>query len=173
MPRIFSKALALFAAFVLVPAVLCAQQSQQNHQNGQAKLQKSQQTTGPNGDVAPATAPLQVNPEGLLPVLPMGPLPRPNGSPNLTNQYIDQTIPQRINQQLPVFRGMAELQQGGNTSNPNPNQLANGGLNGTAQSGTRGGKNARGLSTKQSNQPNNQRGTGQHANPGQGQGQSP
>ena len=160
------------AVFALAQPALFAQQ-QQNKQSGQTKLQKTQQSSGPNEDVAPATAPLQVNPEGLLPVLPMGPLPRPNGSPNYTVQYIDQTIPQHINQQLPLYRNMAETLQGGNTSNPVANQLANGGLNGVAQRGSRASKNARGLSTQQSNQPNNQHGTGQHANPGQGQGQSP
>jgi hypothetical protein len=161
------------AVLLLAPAIVLGQQQQQNKQNGQTRLQKNQQTTGPNQEVAPTTAPLQQNPEGLLPVLPMGPLPRPNGSPNFTNQYINQTIAQHLNQQLPFYRSMAEIQAGGNTSNPIPNQLANGGLNGVAQSGTRGGKNARGLSTQQSNQPNNQHGTGQHANPSQGQGQSP
>jgi hypothetical protein len=157
----------------VAPAAALAQQAQ-NRQGGQTKAQKGQQATAePNDRVAPAASPLMQNPEGLLPVLPMGPLPRPNGSPNYTNQYIDQTIPQHIPQQLPIYRNMAEQLAGGNTSTPNPNQLANGGLNGVAQKGVRGGKNARGLSTQQSNQPNNQHGTGQHANPGQGQGQSP
>lgn len=163
--------LALAAVLLLAPAVVLGQQ--QNKQNGQSGKQKGSQTSQPNQQVAPTVSPLNQNPEGLLPVLPMGPQPRPNGSPNYTSQYLDATIAQHINQQLPVSRSMAELQAGGNTSNPNPNQLANGGLNGAAQSGNRHGKNARGLSTRQSNQPNNQHGTGQHANPGQGQGQSP
>ncbi|HEV2379915.1 MAG TPA: hypothetical protein VG206_08990 [Terriglobia bacterium] len=156
---------------VLVPGMALAQQ--QNKQNGQSGKQKNQQGNQPNQQVAPQVSPLETNPEGLLPVLPMGPLPRPNGSPNYTNQYVDQSIPQHMNQQLPFYRSMAELQAGGNTSTPNPNRLSNGAINGVAQTGVRGGKNARGLSTQQSNQPNNQHGTGQHANPGQGQGQSP
>ncbi|HEY6290603.1 MAG TPA: hypothetical protein VI455_03450 [Terriglobia bacterium] len=170
-----SLAVALLAptvmALLLAPAVMLGQQ--QNKQNGQSRLQKNQQTNEPTDQVAPATAPLMTNPEGLLPVLPMGPLPRSNGSPNYTNQYLNQTINQKIYQQLFQFVNMAEPQAGGNTSNPNANQLSNGGLNGVAQANTRGAKNARGLSTQQSNQPNNQHGTGQHANPGQGQGQSP
>lgn len=161
---------ALAAVMLLAPAVMLGQQ---NKQNGQTGKQKSQQTTQPNDQVAASASPLNQNPEGLLPVLPMGPQPRPNGSPNYESQYLDATIPQHLNQQLPFYRNMGELQAGGNTSSPNPNQLANGGLNGVAQRGVRGGKNARGLSTQQSNQPNNQHGTGQHANPGQGQGQSP
>src|SRR5579863_5912632 len=172
MRKVDLKASLLVAAvLVLAPGIGLAQQ--QNKQNGQSGKQKSQAGNQPNEQVAPQVSPLEANPEGLLPVLPMGPLPRPNGSPNYTNQYIDQSLPQHVNQQLPVYRSMAELQQGGNTSTPNPNRLANGAINGVAQSGVRGGKNARGLSTQQSNQPNNQHGTGQHANPGQGQGQSP
>ena len=163
--------LALAAVLLVAPALILGQQVQ-NKQSGQSSKQATQQATQPSDQIAPAASPLNQNPEGLLPVLPMGPQPRPNGSPNYTNQYIDATIAQHINQQLSVYRSMAVLQAGGNTSNPNPNQLANGALNGAAQTGIRGGKNARGLSTQQSNQPNNQHGTGQHANPGQGQGQS-
>jgi hypothetical protein len=167
-----TAALSIATALLLLPAMASAQQ-QQNKQNGQSKLQKSAQANQPNQQVAPSTSPLDQNPEGLLPVLPMGPLPRPNGSPNYTNQYVNQTVYQTINQTLPFYRTMAEMLAGGNTSSPNANQLSNGGLNGVAQKNGKGGKNSRGLSTQQSNQPTNENGTGQHANPGQGQGQSP
>ena len=164
---------AAYAAAVILLLAPPATLAQQNKQNGQARLQKSQQGGAPVDQVAPAEAPLEQNPEGLLPVLPMGPLPRSNNSPNYVNQNVNQAINQKIYQQLFTYISMAEPQPGGNTSSPNANLLADGGLNGAAQTGARGGKNARGLSTKQSNSRNQQGGTGQHSNPGQGQGQSP
>ena len=160
-------------ALLLAPSGTFGQQ-QQNKQTGQTRMQKQgEQQDEPSGRVAPVAAPLLYNPAGLLPVLPMGPLPRSNGSPNYTDQYQDQAIDQKIPQQVMQFVNMAEPQPGGNSSSPNPNQLSNGALNGVAQSNAPSSKNARGLSVKQNNQQNQQNGQGQHANPGQGQGQSP
>lgn len=178
--------LSVAAVLVLAPLVVCAQQpqQQQNKQNPALRPSKNpQQQNQPNSQVAPATSPLVLNAEGLLPVLPMGPFPKPNGSPNYVNQYINQTVnPTATNvgangvilQQISQYVSMSELQAGGNTSNPLPNQIANGGLNGVAQGETHHGKNARGLTTKPSTSTqSNQNGQGQHANPGQGQGQTP
>jgi hypothetical protein len=185
MTRVFLK-LAAVIMVLLVPLLVHAQQpqQQQNKQNAATRPSKgSQQQNQPNEAVAPATSPMLLNGSGFLPVLPMGPFPKPNGSPNYENQNINQTVNPATNnvgangvilQQISQYVNMSELLAGGNTSNPVPNQLANGGLNGVAQNQSHHGKNARGLTTKPSTSTQtNENGQGQHSNPGQGQGQSP
>jgi hypothetical protein len=185
MTRVSTK-LAAVIVLSLAPLVVHAQQpqQQQNKQNPALRPSKnSQQQNQPNGAVPPPTSPLVLNAEGLLPVLPMGPFPRPNGSPNYVNQYINQTVNPSasligangiILQQTSQYISMSEVLAGGNTSNPVANQLSNGGLNGVAQGERHYGKNARGLTTKPStSNQSNQQGQGQHANPSQGQGQTP
>jgi len=171
---------------LLAPLLVRAQQPQQpqNKQNPATRPSKNpQQQNQANSAVAPTISPMIANAEGLLPVLPMGPFPKPNGSPNYVNQYINQTVNPTTNnvgsngyilQSISQYISMSEVQAGGNTSTPVANQLANGGLNGVAQNESHHGKNARGLTTKPSTSTqSNQNGQGQHSNPGQGQGQSP
>lgn len=181
------RKMAVKASWVLLlaPLLVHAQQpqQQQNKPNPATRPSKNSQQNQSTETVAPTISPMLINGEGFLPVIPMGPFPKPNGSPNYENQNINQTVNPATNnvgangiilQQISQYISMSELQAGGNTSNPVPNQLANGGLNGVAQHQSHHGKNARGLTTKPSTSTqSNQNGQGQHSNPGQGQGQSP
>jgi hypothetical protein len=162
------------AILALAPAVAWAQQqpvrqkrNSQNQQNGISTNLSIQ----PN----PLSSPLLRNPEGLTPVLSLGPLPRNNASPQFIsdtaymNTQINQQVVQLTNQYLNMQQNMA----GGNGP-PGSSQTGNGSsLTGNSNvNGKQRGKNARGLAPeKQTNKM--QEGTGAHANPAQGQGQSP
>ena len=163
------------AILVLAPAVAWAQQppvkqkrNSQNQQNGISTNLSIQ----PN----PLSSPLLRNPEGLTPVLSLGPLPRNNASPQFISDtaYMNTQINQQIVPLANQFINMQENMAGGNgppgsaqTGNGSSLQAKGTGVNGKAQ-----GKNARGLTPQEQSQ-QSQQGSGAHANPAQGQGQSP
>ncbi|HXJ93147.1 MAG TPA: hypothetical protein VMT20_09730 [Terriglobia bacterium] len=163
------------AVLILTPAVVWAQQTpvkqkrnSQNQQNGISTNLSVQ----PN----PMSSPLLRNPEGLTPVLSLGPLPRNNGSPQFTSDtaYMNTQINQQI---IPLANQYINMQQNmaGGNGPPGSSQTGNGSsvpAKGTGVNGKQQGKNARGLAAqKQGSQ--GQEAKGAHANPGQGQGQTP
>jgi hypothetical protein len=166
---------ATLAALVLLPAVGWAQQppvhqkrNSQNQQNG----------VSTNISIVPnaLSSPLLRNPEGLTPVLSLGPLPRNNASPQFIsdsaymNTQINQQIIPLTNQYLNMQQNMAGGQgPAGSTQSGNGSSVKGSGVgaNGKVQ-----GKNSRGLTPQKQSQQNGQ-GSGAHSNPAQGQGQSP
>ena len=166
---------AALVVFVLVPAVAWAQQTpvkqKRNGQNQQNGL-STNLSVQPN----PLSSPLLRNPEGLSPILSLGPLPRNNASPQFTSDtaYVNSQINQQIVPLTNQFVNMQENMAGGNGP-PGSSQTGNGSslpARGLSASGKQRGKNARGLAPQKQAQ-HNEEGSGAHTNPGQGQGQSP
>jgi len=160
---------------VLAPALALAQQTpvkqkknSQNQQNGLSTNLSAQ----PN----PLSSPLLRNPEGLTPILSLGPLPRNNSSPQFISDtaYMNTQINQQIVPLTNQYINMQENMAGGNGP-PGSSQTGNGSSiagKGISASGKSLGKNARGLAPQKQAQ-HNQEGSGAHANPAQGQGQTP
>ncbi len=163
------------AVLMLTPAVAWAQQqpvrqkrNSQNQQNGISTNLSIQ----PN----PLSSPLLRNPEGLTPVLSLGPLPRNNSSPQFESDtaYLNTQITQQVVQLTNQYINMQENMAGGNGP-PGSSQTGNGSSlpgKGAGVNGKQQGKNARGLAPQKQTQ-HTQEGTGAHANPAQGQGQTP
>lgn len=151
-------------ALLLVPVFAHAQgrQNQQNVKNGSGNTQSL--NLAPN----PMESPVKPNPEDLLPVLALGPLPRSNNSPAILFQFTNQQISQLIVQLTNPFINMSENMSGGN--GPPGATCGNGS---SVNCNNQRGKNSRGLAGHNPNSQQNQQGTGEHANPGQGQGQTP
>jgi hypothetical protein len=163
------------AILVLAAAVAWAQQQPvhqkryaQNTQNG---VNNTQAIT-----LNPASSPILRNPEGLTPILSLGPLPRNNASPQFISDtaYINTNINQQVVQLTNEYINMQEQMAGGNGP-PGSGQTGNGSSlpgKGINANGKQQGKNARGLAPQKQGQ-HTQEGTGAHANPAQGQGQTP
>ena len=169
---------AALAALVLIPAAVWAQQTPV-HQKRNAQNQQNGVSTNLSIQPNPLSSPLLRNPEGLTPVLSLGPLPRNNASPQFISDsaYINSQITQNIVQLTNQYINMQENMAGGNGP-PGSTQTGNGSSSGTVGpannniNGKRQGKNARGLAAQKQVRQNEQ-GSGAHANPGQGQGQTP
>jgi hypothetical protein len=166
---------ATLAALVLVPAVGWTQQipvrQKKNGQNNENGL-STNLSVQPN----PLSSPLLRNPEGLTPVLSLGPLPRNNASPQFVSDtaYMNTQINQQIVPLANQYLNMQENMAGGNGP-PGSSQTGNGSsilAKGVTATGKQQGKNARGLSPQKKTQ-QNEEGSGAHSNPAQGQGQSP
>lgn len=166
---------AVLVALVLAPAAALAQQQSQSihqkrySQNSQSGVNNTEAIT-----LNSESSPILRNPEGLTPILSLGPLPRNNASPQfisdsaLINQQISQQVVQLTNQYI----NMQEQMAGGNGP-PGTNQTGNGSSSGLlTPTGKQRGKNSRGLAPQKKTHAL-QEGTGAHSNPGQGQGQSP
>ena len=162
------------AALLLVPALTWAQQ-QPVRQKKNAQNQQNGLSTNLSIQPNPMSSPLLRNPEGLTPVLSLGPLPRNNSSPQFTSDtaYMNTQINQQIVPLTNQFINMQENMAGGNGP-PGSSQSGNGSsLPGkTNANGKQQGKNARGLAPQKQAQ-HNQEGSGAHSNPAQGQGQTP
>jgi hypothetical protein len=186
---------ATLAAVMLVPAAAWAQlqvpqlslssqqaQQQAQQQRGQQQQQRhlkrnavNQAVNGVNLNLTIASnalsSPILRNPEGLEPILSLGPLPQSNNSPQFESNliYISDNfqINQNIIQNTSQYINMQENMAGGN------------GVPGTAQTGngsstvTRG-TNASGLrNQRQRHHSQQNEGEGTFSNPAQGEGQTP
>lgn len=161
-------------AFVLAPAMVPAQQQafhqKRYSQNAQNGVNNTQAIT-----LNSESSPILRNPEGLTPILSLGPLPRNNASPQFESDtaYINSNISQQVVQLTDQFINMTENMSGGNGP-PGSSQTGNGSsiIGGSSINGKQRAKNARGLAPQKQTK-KTQEGTGEHSNPGEGQGQSP
>jgi len=173
------QTLALFGITLWILVILPAAGSAQAQPIRQKKNSQNQQnglSTNLSVQPNPMSSPLLRNPEGLTPVLSLGPLPHNNSSPQFTSDsaYVNAQINQQIVPLTSQFINMQQNMAGGNGP-PGSSQTGNGSsilVRGVAPTGKQQGKNARGLTPQKQSQQSGQ-GTGAHSNPGQGQGQSP
>jgi hypothetical protein len=166
---------AALAALVLIPAAGRAQQ-QPVHQKRYSQNAVNGVSTNLSIQPNPLSSPLLRNPEGLTPILSLGPLPRNNASPQFESDtaYINTQITQQVVQLTNQYLNMQENMAGGNGP-PGSSQTGNGSSiigNTTTINGKERSKNARGLAPQQKTK-KVQEGTGEHSNPGQGEGQEP
>jgi hypothetical protein len=166
---------AALAALVLTPAVGWAQQQPVRQKRNSQNAQNGVST---NISIVPnaLSSPLLRNPEGLTPILSLGPLPRNNASPQFESDtaYINTQITQQVVQLTNQYLNMQENMAGGNGPQGS-SQTGNGSSiigNSNTVNGKERSKNARGLAPQKQTK-KMQEGTGEHSNPGQGEGQEP
>lgn len=168
---------ATLAVLVLAPAAAWAQQQSQNiHQKRYAQNSQNGVNNTEAITLNAESSPILRNPEGLTPILTLGPLPRNNASPQFESDtaYLNANINQQVVQLTSQYINMQEQMAGGNGP-PGSSQVGNGSSlvgKGVTASGKQRGKNARGLAPQKQTQ-HTQEGSGAHANPAQGQGQTP
>src|SRR5215472_10431670 len=106
---------AAVAALVLVPVLGRAQQTSV-HQKKNTQNAQNGVSTNISVQPNPLSSPLLRNPEGLTPVLSLGPLPRNNASPQFISDtaYINTQINQQVIPLANQYLNMQENMAGGN-----------------------------------------------------------
>src|SRR5215472_5782324 len=106
---------AAVAALVLVPVLGRAQQTSV-HQKKNTQNAQNGVSTNISVQPNPLSSPLLRNPEGLTPVLSLGPLPHNNSSPQFTSDsaYVNAQINQQIVPLTSQFINMQQNMAGGN-----------------------------------------------------------